>query len=118
MCSSQSELQLRAGDSKEKQGDTGYSQDSQSLGRRLSNPYITEPWTKLCHRVKNNRVLWDATPGRQGQVLKGRNYAALLAELSKAGWTLPAKIGGLDFIPQATESQQTFLSREATLFCF
>ena len=79
---------------------------------------MAQPWTKLCHRVKNNRVLWDAPPGHQRQVLKGRNYAPLLAELSKADWTLPAKIGGLDFILQATESQQTFLSREATLVCF
>lgn len=56
--------------------------------------------------VKNDRVLWDAVPGLKGQGLKGRNCATLLAELSKEGWTLQAKIRGLDFIPTATESQQ------------
>ena len=57
--------------------------------------------------VKNDRVLWDAVPGHEGQGLKGTNCATLLAELSKEGWTLQAKIRGLDFIPAATESQQT-----------
>ena len=49
------------------------------------------------------------------RTLKGRHYVTLLAELSKAGWTLHAKTRGLDSIPQATESQQTFLSRGDTV---
>lgn len=53
--------------------------------------------------------------GCYSRTLKGRNYITLLAELSKAGWTLHAKTRGLDFSPQATECQQTFLSRGDTV---